>query len=98
MNSIYQNDVVRELIDSIGKVFNVSPELIMSKKRIREAVDSRHFLILIFRNYWGWGWMDIERELGINHSTAIIACRQCIDLYRYDKIYRRKVEQIIENL
>lgn len=98
MNSIYQNDVVKELIDSIGKAFNVSTELIISKKRIREAVDSRHFLIFIFRNYWGWRWMDIEKELGINHSTAIIACRQCIDLYKYDKIYRSKVRQIIENL
>ena len=72
------------------KVFEIKPEELFSKTRLRRIVEPRHAVFYYRIKVMGHRPVDIQYETGFDHSAQIYACKNVKLLLETDRVFKRK--------
>lgn len=90
---------IDKIIGEVGKIYNVEPEDICSKKRTANISQARKVAIYVIQVVTGMPYAEIGKKFsGRDHSTVVYAINSVKDEMERDSSFRSIVEDIIKNI
>jgi len=88
-----------EIISTVARNLNVSPEQVISTRRKREYIKAKHIAMYFCRQFTDYSTEKIgEFFNGKDHSTIIHATKSVNNQKDIYKLYRKQLELILEEL
>lgn len=84
-----------DVILKICKYYKVSLDELMSKSRLRRIVDARNTLYYIFHKCCNITCEEVGRLFNKHHATVLNGANRIEGFMRYDKKFKRQINQII---
>lgn len=92
------NDLTNAILEAVCNVCNLSPNQIFSRQRYREFNDGRIIYTAFLRMGTNWSYSKIASHLMRNHATMIHNIKNFSALSQTDKVFAKKINQIIKIL
>lgn len=90
---------VEKIISEVGKIYNVQPSDMRSKKRAANISQARKVAIYVIQDVTGQSYESIGKEFdGRDHSTIVYAIKTVKEDMERDSSFRSIVEDIIKNI
>ena len=87
-----------KILRIIAKEKNVNLELILTKSRDRDLVESRFIYIKALKTIYEMNLVSIGKELGKDHTTIIHALKQYENRYKYEEHFKKIANKIFVRL
>jgi chromosomal replication initiator protein len=82
------------LIDTVGKVFNVTTEQIKSPTRERDVVDARKVCAYLLNKKRNLTTLKVGKILNRHHSSIIYLVKEAENLISIDKEFQERVHNL----
>jgi len=89
----------RRISTLVGKQFAIPVSELKSKSRRQAVADARGLAMFLVRRFTTLSYADVGRLYGgRDHTTVMHACRKVIAQFESDEVYRRCVEELIQDI
>lgn len=90
---------IDKIINEVGKIYNIDPEEMRSKRRTANISQARKVAIFVIQDVTGLPYETIGEEFnGRDHSTVVYAIKSVREEMERDSNFRSVVEDIIKNI
>lgn len=90
---------IDKIINEVGKIYNINPEEMRSKRRTANISQARKVAIFVIQDVTGLPYETIGEEFnGRDHSTVVYAIKSVREEMERDSNFRSVVEDIIKNI
>lgn len=90
---------IDKIISEVGKIYNINPEEMRSKRRTANISQARKVAIFVIQDVTGLPYETIGEEFnGRDHSTVVYAIKSVREEMERDSNFRSVVEDIIKNI
>lgn len=90
---------IEKIINEVGKIYNVEPSEMRSKRRTASISQARKVAIYVIQNVTGMPYATIGQEFSRrDHSTVVYAINSVKEEMERDSSFRSIVEDIIKNI
>lgn len=90
---------IDKIINEVGKIYNIDPEEMRSKRRTANISQARKVAIFVIQDVTGLPYETIGQEFnGRDHSTVVYAIKSVRDEMERDSNFRSVIEDIIKNI
>jgi len=87
---------IENIINRVSTVTGIPIEEIKGKKRKREIVVARQFVLyMVKERFSDMTWQDVGNVVGVHHTTAIHSYREVVDKM---KVKDKRINFLIENV
>jgi len=87
---------IENIINRVSTVTGIPIEEIKGKKRKREIVVARQFVLyMVKERFLDMTWQDVGNVVGVHHTTAIHSYREVVDKM---KVKDKRINFLIENV
>ncbi len=89
----------QDIVDYIGKYYQIDPEIVRGQQRVREAVSARQIAMYLIRNITNLSLDDIGKFFSDrDHSTVVYSIQQVEKKMRGDRVFAETVKEIKSNI
>lgn len=90
---------IDKIINEVGKIYNIDPEEMRSKRRTANISQARKVAIFVIQDVTGLPYETIGQEFnGRDHSTVVYAIKSVREEMERDSNFRSVIEDIIKNI
>lgn len=90
---------IDKIINEVGKIYNIDPEEMRSKRRTANISQARKVAIYVIQDVTGLPYETIGQEFnGRDHSTVVYAIKSVKEEMERDSNFRSVIEDIIKNI
>ena len=94
-NKVYnEKKLMTSLVMLSARIFEISEQEVMAKRRVRLFVQARTAIASILRFKYNMSLCNIGRAMNKDHSTIINMIKNHKTDMKYDEIYRNRYQQI----
>ena len=83
------------VIIKICSYYDVTLDELMSKSRLRKIADARNTLYYIFHKCYRMTSVEVGKMFNKNHATILSGSNKIEGFMRFDKVFRKQINQLI---